>query len=104
MQRFIVQPGAAIGGVKKVRRPDDGTNVDVDFTTSLFVLDIVEEIQTNRNDRGRGNLRAESKVLLRDLDDPRIQEMRDPRIEERDPERLRLEAKVPPTERPSRSG
>ena len=105
MQRFPVQPGAAIGGVKKVRRPDDGTTVDVDFRTSLFVLDIVEEIQTSRNDRGRrATFRGESKVLLRDLDDPRILEMRDPRIEERDPERLRLQAKLPPTERPVRSG
>ncbi len=105
MQRFPVRPGAAIGGVKKARRPDDGTNVDVDFTTSLFVLDIVEEIQTGRDDRGRrGIIRGESKVLLRDLDDPRILEMRDPRIEESDPERQRLQAKLPPTERPVRSG
>jgi len=101
MERFSVQPGNAIGGVKKVQRPDDGTTVEVDFTTSFFVLDIVEEIRIGRNDRGRRDLmRGESTVLLRDLNDPRILEMRDPRVEERDTERLRLQGKLPRTARP----
>jgi len=101
MERFFVQPGTAIGGVKKVQRPDGGPTVEIDFTTSLFVLDIVDEIQTGRDNRGRRDLiRGQSRVLLRDLDDPRLMEMRDPRIEERDPERKRLQDKVPATVRP----
>ena len=101
MQGFPVQPGTAIGGVKRVTRPDDGTTVEVDFTTSFFVLDIVEDIRTGRKDRGRRDInRGQSRVLLRDLNDPRILEMRDPEIEKRDPERLRLQGKLPPTPRP----
>jgi len=101
VERFFVQPGTAIGSVKSVQRPDDGTTVEVDFTTSLFVLDIVEEIRTGRNERGQRDIvRGESRVVLRDLDDPRIMEMRDPLVEESDPERLRLRDKLPPTERP----
>jgi hypothetical protein len=101
VQSFRVQPGSAIGGLKKVKRPDDGTLVEVDFTTDLFVLDIVEEIQTGRNNLGQRDLvRGESSVLLRDLRDPEILEMRDPQVEARDPERMRLRDKLPPTERP----
>ncbi len=102
VQSFPVQPGTAIGGIKRMKRPDDGSTVEIDFTTNLFVLDIVEEIQTGRNNRGQRVLsRGASRVLLRALDDPRILEMRDPRIESRDPERLRLRDKLPATERSS---
>jgi hypothetical protein len=79
--------------------------MDVDFTTSLFVMDIVEEVGVGRNDRGGPDIvRGEARVLLRDIDDPRIVEMRDPRLEEDDPDRLRLRAKLPVVERPRNSG
>ena len=102
VEKFSVQPGGAIGGVKEVRRPD-GTIMVVDFTTSFFILDIVEQIETGRNEAGRPDIiRGEAQVLLRDLNDPRLIEMRDPRIEEDDPERVRLQEKLPPSE-PRRS-
>ncbi len=101
VEKFFVRPGMAIGGVKKVKRADDDQDIEIDFTTSLFVLDIVEEV-ASRDARGRRDLiRGQSRVLLRDLDDPKIMEMRDPRIEESDPERQRLRDKLPPTERPA---
>ncbi len=94
LEQFYVQPGAAIGGVEKVQH--NGEIIEIDFTTSFFVMDIVEEIEEGRNERGAPDLvRGSARVLLRDLDDPRIVEMRDPRIEERDPERLRLQDKLP---------
>ena len=87
VEKFLVTPGAAIGGVR------DG----IDFGTSLFVLDIMEDLKAG-GDRNRGpNDRGAVKVLLQDLDDPQRLELRDPRIEETDPDRLRLRAKLPAT-------
>ena len=93
MEKFTVTPGEVIGGVR------DG----IDFSTRLFVLDIVEDLKTGI-DRGTGpESRGAVRVLLQDLDDPRRLELRDPRTEETDPDRERLRAKVKPAGRRSSS-
>jgi len=97
VEKFQVAPGGVVGGVKDVRLPD-GTVREIDFSTSFFVLDIVADHDTGGPGRGRPT-RPQARVLLQDLVDPQIVEMRDPRIEEKDPDRQRLRDKLP-VERP----
>ena len=93
METFSVSPGAVIGGVRN----------GVDFGTRLFVLDIVEDLQSGDDRRRRGpgpGARRAVRVLLQDLDDPTRLEVRDPQAEKTDTDRRRLLGKVPaPTPR-----
>ncbi len=98
VEKFQVAPGGVVGEVKDVRLPDGSTR-KIDFSTTLFVLDIVEDIDTGRTGRGRPT-RPRARVLLQDLVDPQIVEWRDPLAEERDPDRQRLRDKLPVQGRP----
>ena len=95
VEKFQVAPGGVVGGVKDVRLPNGGGTRQIDFSTNFFVLDIVED-----HDTSRPAVRQQARVLLQDLLDPQIVEMRDPRTEDRDPERQRLRDRLPIKERP----
>ncbi|MHC4416555.1 MAG: hypothetical protein ACYS0G_14885 [Planctomycetota bacterium] len=92
METFAVEPGGYIGEAKERRVDGQEEPVVIDFRTSLFVLDIVEDI-----DAGRGRFpeagRA-AKVLLQDLRTGEILDLRDPFAEINDRDRVRLRQKV----------
>ena len=51
-ERFAVEPGERVGDRKSIRTADN-TNVDIDFSTDWYVMDIVADIQSSDNtDRG----------------------------------------------------
>ncbi len=85
MEPFTVEPGQQLGATI-ARKRGDGNPVDIDFSTGLFVLDIVEDIGSEGTKSAR--------VLLQDARTGEILEMRDPDAEMRHPERRRLQERV----------
>jgi hypothetical protein len=94
MDTFSVAPGGSIGGRKQLKRPGDGAAVEVDFTTGLFVLDVVEKIAEGR--AGAADPGGDARVLLHDVRGDRPPMLRDPQVDARSAEREALKLKVPP--------
>ena len=92
VESFTVTPGEYIGGVRNMKLPDGGS-VDIDFSTNLFVLDIVEDIDSGNDFPGRLPNRPEAKVLLQDYKTGEIFPLRDPGVDARHPDRSRLQRK-----------
>ncbi len=91
---FAVAPGGAIGGRKQVKRPGDTATVEVDFTTGLFVLDVIEKIGAGGK-AGAPEVGGDARVLLHDLRGERPPVLRDPQVDLKDAERDVLKGKVP---------
>ena len=97
MGTFKVQPGEHIGA-RQMKRPGDGQPpVEVDFSTGLYVLDIVVDIDASRSDARNSGLAAT--VLLQNTRDARKIEFRDPRTDGSDARRWDLRDKVRDRER-----
>ena len=97
MGTFKVQPGEHIGAMQ-MKRPGDGEpQVEVDFSTGLYVLDIVVDIDASRSDARNSGLAAT--VLLQNARDAEKIEFRDPRIDGSDARRWDLRDKVKDRER-----
>ena len=97
MGTFKVQPGEQIGAVQ-MQRPGDGQPpVEVDFSTGLYVLDIVADIDASRSDARNSGLAAT--VLLQNARDAQKVEFRDPRTDGSDARRRDLRDKVKDRER-----
>jgi hypothetical protein len=99
MQTFPVQPGDRIGWEKTVSArggPLAGTSID--YGTDWFVLDVVEDINADRQteDRGWG-----ASVLLQSLENDKVTLMGDPSVSADDPERERLREAVEDADRAS---
>ncbi len=89
---FSVAPGGAIGGRKQMKRPGDTATVEVDFTTGLFVLDIIEKIGAGK--AGAPEPGGDARVLLHDVRGQRPPVLRDPQSDLKDAERDLLRDKV----------
>ena len=97
MGTFKVQPGEHIGAVQ-MKRPGDGQPpFEVDFSTGLYVLDIVADIDASRSDARNSGLAAT--VLLQNARDAEKIEFRDPRTDGSDARRWDLRDKVRDRER-----
>ena len=97
MRTFKVQPGEHIGAWQ-MKRPGDGQPpVEVDFSTGLYVLDIVVDIDASRSDARNSGLAAT--VLLQNARDAEKIEFRDPRTDGSDARRWDLRDKVKDWER-----
>ncbi|MCH7777808.1 MAG: hypothetical protein IH878_14945 [Gemmatimonadetes bacterium] len=97
MGTFKVQPGEHIGA-RQMKRPGDGQPpVEVDFSTGLYVLDIVVDIDASRSDARNSGLAAT--VLLQNARDAQKIEFRDPRTDGSDARRRDLRDKVKDRER-----
>lgn len=70
-ERFNVEAGQRIGEQKRVRS-EDGEEHLIDFTTDWYILDVVRDLDSDRDD-GRA-----AKVVLADLMDATVQEIRHP--------------------------
>ena len=89
---FKVQPGEHIGA-RQMQRPGDGQPpFEVDFSTGLYVLDIVADIDASRSDARNSGLAAT--VLLQNVRDAQMIEFRDPRADGSDAHRRDLRDKV----------
>ena len=97
MDSFKVQPGEHIGGPRTQRVGDGQPPVEVDFSTGLYVLDIIEDIDAPRADARKSGLAAT--VLLQDTRDAKKIQLRDPRIDASDEHRRDLRDKVKDRER-----
>ncbi len=88
---FVLQPGDRVGATQVIRGAPEGGPTSVDFGTSWFVLDIVGDINADRDqaDRGLG-----ARVLLQDVLDPAVTWMCDPVAAARDDERELLRQAV----------
>ena len=94
---YKVQPGEHIGAMQ-MKRPGDGEpQVEVDFSTGLYVLDIVVDIDASRSDARNSGLAAT--VLLQNARDAEKIEFRDPRIDGSDARRWDLRDNVTDRER-----
>lgn len=72
-ERFMVEPGERVGDRKSVRLPDSG-NVEIDFGTDWYVVDIVADLNADPNaDRGRA-----ATVLLKSITLPGMSMWRHP--------------------------
>ena len=58
----------------------------IDFTTDWFVVDVVENLDANQDDRDRGH---GATVILQRIDSGEIVEWRMPSVESRSPDRER---------------
>ncbi len=92
MDSFKVQPGEHIGGPQTKRVGDGQPPVEVDFSTGLYVLDIIEDIDAPRPDARNSGLAAT--VLLQDALDAKKVQLRDPRIDSSDEHRRDMRDKV----------
>lgn len=97
MDSFKVQPGEHIGAWQTQRPGDGQPPVEVDFSTGLYVLDIVADIDASRSDARNSGLAAT--VLLQNARDAQKIEFRDPRTDGSDARRWDLRDKVKDRER-----
>ncbi|MEE8153517.1 MAG: hypothetical protein V3T53_00995 [Phycisphaerales bacterium] len=97
MGTFKVQPGEHIG-TSQMKQPGDGQPpIEVNFSTGLYVLDIVADIDASRGDARNAGLAAT--VLLQNARDAQKIEFRDPRTDGSDARRRDLRDKVKDRER-----
>jgi hypothetical protein len=92
MHSFKVQPGEHIGDPQTQRTGDGQPAVEVDFSTGLYVLDIIEDFDAPRADAQKSGLAAT--VLLQDAKDAKKVQLRDPRIDAGDEHRRDMRDKV----------
>ncbi len=97
MGTFKVQPGEHIGAMQMKKSGDGQPLVEVDFSTGLYVLDIVVDIDASRSDARNSGLAAT--VLLQNARDAEKIEFRDPRTDGSDARRWDLRDKVSDRER-----
>lgn len=97
MGTFRVQPGEHIGALQRQRSADGQPPVEVDFSTGMYVLDIVADIDASGNDARNAGLAAT--VLLQNARDAQEIEFRDPRTDGSDARRRDLRDKVKDRER-----
>jgi len=89
METFRVQPGEHIGGVQMQRDAD----MEIDFSTGKYVLDIVGDTNSPRNGSQVRPGQA-ARVLLQDTAGSKSPEIRDPRSDSSNPDREDLRYKV----------
>ena len=91
-ERFSVEPGERIGAERTPRRAGQMLSAEpIDFTTDWFVVDVVENLDANQDDRDRGH---GATVILQRIDSGEIVEWRMPSVESRSPDRERLDGFV----------
>lgn len=72
-ERFAVEPGERVGDRKSIRTANN-TNVEIDFGTDWYVMDIVADIQSSENtDRG-----SAAAVVLQSISQPEMTIWRHP--------------------------
>ena len=92
MGTFKVQPGEHIGALQTPRLGNGQPPVEVDFSTGMYVLDIVADIDASGSDARNSGLAAT--VLLQNARDAQEIEFRDPRTDGSDARRRDLHDKV----------
>ena len=92
MDSFKVQPGEHIGGPQTQRVGDGQPSIEVDFSTGLYVLDIIEDIDAPPADAR--NSGSAATVLLQDALDAKKIQLRDPRIDASDEHRRDMRDKI----------
>ena len=92
MDSFKVQPGEHIGSPQTQRIGGGQPPVEVDFSTGLYVLDIIEDIDAPRGDARTSGSAAT--VLLQDALDAKKIQLRDPRIDASDEHRRDMRDKI----------
>lgn len=98
METFKVQPGEHIGGIEMQREAD----MEVDFSTGFYVLDIVGDIDAARNGNQLRPGQA-ARVLLQDTAGSQSVEIRDPRSDSSNPDREDLRYRVQERKRVARN-
>ncbi len=83
---FTIEPGDRIGGMRSLRINGD-ESLDVDFNTDWFLLDIIDDIDADREDRDRGYAAS---VLIQNIRDPDTIVQRFPKTEANTTNRRRL--------------
>lgn len=95
METFNVTPGGYIGGLRTEQH--DGGPVEIDFTTDLFVLDIVEGVDAGTAVGARGAALPQgdgTQVLLQDFRTGEVLQLRNPAAETASFERRELRDRV----------
>lgn len=82
--RFTLEPGQRVGAV----REEAGQRID--FGTEWYVLDIIEDVQSDGGAQGPGREGRAARVVLQSLYSGEIMELRHPEGDLSDPVRLRL--------------
>lgn len=91
-ETFQVEPGDRIGKARIQRTGKDGDEMfSVDFSTEWFLLDVIEDIEANRQARERGQA---TQALIHRIQDPGVMVLRNPVLELRDRLRRRLMEEV----------
>lgn len=98
MKVFKVQPGEHIGGIEMQREGD----IEVDFSTGIYVLDIIGDIDATANGNQVRPGQA-ARVLLQDTSGSNSPQMRHPQNDSNDPERQDLRYRVQERKRLARN-
>ncbi|MCH8825132.1 MAG: hypothetical protein IH984_16680 [Planctomycetes bacterium] len=98
METFKVQPGEHIGGLEMQRHE----GMEVDFSTGIYVLDIIGDINEERNGIQIRTGHA-ARVLLQDTAGEQSVEIRHPRSDSSDPNREDLRYRVQERKRIARN-
>lgn len=76
-ESFSIEPGDRIGGMRP-QRINGGEPFDVDFKTDWYLLDVIDEVDAEREDRDRGYAAS---VLIQSIRDPDTIVQRFPKTE-----------------------
>ena len=91
-ETFQIEPGDRIGSERALRAlAEAGGPSEIDYGTGWFVLDIISDIDADKQTKDRGLGAA---VLLQRLDNPEVTAFRKPKSEARDFGRERLKEAV----------
>lgn len=91
-ESFSVEPGDRIGRTKRINlNGSDSDQVEVDFSTEWFLVDVIENIDASREDHNKG---LAATAMIQSYAKPELLLLRDPNRELLNRTRLRLEEEV----------